>query len=270
MLVPSDTPPTADVASPRPPEPSPAKNGAPDAPARALVGRADRLASLIEVLLCSGFPTQLIVVAALAAVGLTPLASDGGLSLRFVTALSLIDTALLLGLIACFVAVRGDDPVQLFLGSRRVGRESVLGLLLVPVVLLTVAGLMLTIQALAPWLRNVEENPLASLLRNGRDVAIFGFVAVVAGGAREEVQRAFVLDRFERHLGGAWVGLVLFSVAFGLGHLLQGYDAAIVTGFLGLAWGLLYLGRRSVVAPLVCHAGFNLAEVLHYAWLSPS
>jgi membrane protease YdiL (CAAX protease family) len=270
VLVPSDTPPTADVASPRSPEPPATTSGTPGAPARASVRGGDRIASLIEVVLCSGFPTQLLVVAGLAAAGLAPLASDGGLSLRFVTALSLADTVLLLGLIAFFLVVRGDDPVRLFLGSRRVSRESALGLLLVPVVLLAVAGLMLTIQSLAPWLRNVEENPLASLLRNGRDVAIFGFVAVVAGGAREEVQRVFVLDRFERHLGGASVGLVLFSVTFGLGHLLQGYDAAIVTGILGFAWGLLYLGRRSVVAPLVCHAGFNLAEVLHYAWLSPS
>jgi membrane protease YdiL (CAAX protease family) len=58
------------------------------------------------------------------------------------------------------------------------------------------------------------------------------------------------------------VGLVLVSVAFGAGHILQGWDAAIVTGLLGAAWGVLYLLRRSAVAPIVSHAGYNAAQVL--------
>jgi membrane protease YdiL (CAAX protease family) len=87
-------------------------------------------------------------------------------------------------------------------------------------------------------------------------------VAVVAGGLREEVQRAFILHRFEQYLGGAMVGLVVFSVAFGLGHLIQGQDAAIATGLLGAFWGIVYLKRRSIVAPVICHALFNLTEVV--------
>ena len=58
-------------------------------------------------------------------------------------------------------------------------------------------------------------------------------VVVVAGGVREEIQRAFLLRRFEVWLGGSTVGIIVTSVAFGAGHVLQGYDAAIVTGLLG-------------------------------------
>ena len=50
-------------------------------------------------------------------------------------------------------------------------------------------------------------------------------------------------------------------MAFGLGHLVQGRDAAIVTALLGTVWGAVYLTRRSVVAPMVCHAIFNLTQV---------
>jgi membrane protease YdiL (CAAX protease family) len=53
-------------------------------------------------------------------------------------------------------------------------------------------------------------------------------------------------------------------VAFGAGHLMQGRDAAIVTGTLGAAWGTLYLLRRSVIAPAVSHAGFNTAEIVRH------
>lgn len=225
---------------------------------------AARLASVIEVMLCSGFPTQLSVMLGLAALGLTPIAADGGLSLRYVTLLSLVDTVVLVALIALFIRVRRDDWRALFLGSRSPWREGVLGLALAPAVLVLVALLLAVVLRYAPWLHNVGENPLASLFRSGRDIAIFAFVVVVAGGAREEIQRAFILNRFARDLGGAKLGLVLFSALFGLGHLLQGFDAALVTGLLGLIWGVLYLSRGSVVAPMVCHAVFNLAEVLHF------
>jgi membrane protease YdiL (CAAX protease family) len=127
-------------------------------------------------------------------------------------------------------------------------------------------GLSLAISQLAPWLRTVPENPLASLLRNPRDAAVFAVVVVVAGGVREEIQRAFILDRFERHLGGALVGLGVFSLVFGLGHALQGWDAVLLTATLGVIWGALYLARRSVVAPIVCHAAFNLAQVLYHTF----
>ena len=64
---------------------------------------------------------------------------------------------------------------------------------------------------------------------------------------------------------GPGLALVLTSVAFGAGHTLQGYDVAVATGVLGAFWGLLYLGRRSVVAAAVSHGLFNLAQVA-IAW----
>jgi membrane protease YdiL (CAAX protease family) len=55
---------------------------------------------------------------------------------------------------------------------------------------------------------------------------------------------------------------VVLSTAFGLGHLLQGRDAAIATGAMGAFWAVVYLRRRSSVAPMVSHALFNSLEVL--------
>ena len=34
---------------------------------------------------------------------------------------------------------------------------------------------------------------------------------------------------------------------------------------LGLIWGIVYLRRGSIVAPIVSHAGFNTAEIFRYA-----
>jgi membrane protease YdiL (CAAX protease family) len=63
------------------------------------------------------------------------------------------------------------------------------------------------------------------------------------------------------------VGLLLFSTIFGLGHLEQGYDVAIATALLGAFWGAIYLTRRSILGPMVGHAGFNLAMVAKFLTL---
>jgi membrane protease YdiL (CAAX protease family) len=98
-----------------------------------------------------------------------------------------------------------------------------------------------------------------------------GFVALVliAGGVREELQRAFLLHRFEQRLGGGSVGIAITSAAFGLGHTVQGWDAAIVTALMGAFWGAVYLSRRSVVSTVTNHALFNVTQIaLGYATLA--
>jgi membrane protease YdiL (CAAX protease family) len=223
------------------------------------VAPRDRIASTIEVLLCSGFPTQLVVTVALAAAGMPV-----GFTIRYIVWLSVIDTVLVVGLVLLFLRSRGERPSRVLLGNRPIRRETGLGIALVPVAFVLIVTAAQLIEWLAPGLRNPAGNPLAELLEHPVDIALFAVVAVVAGGFREEIQRAFVLHRFEQHLGGAPLGLALFSVAFGLGHAMQGWDAAIMTGLLGAFWGFVYLWRRTIAAAVVCHALFNLVEVLSH------
>jgi hypothetical protein len=65
---------------------------------------------------------------------------------------------------------------------------------------------LVTLQLVAPSLRNVPHNPLIDLVKTRTDAAIFAFVVMVAGGVREEIQRGFVLRRFEQYLGGGFAG----------------------------------------------------------------
>jgi membrane protease YdiL (CAAX protease family) len=214
-----------------------------------------RTAALLESVLCSGFPTQIAIIALLTSGGLGARDAAGRLSIGFVVTLSLVDAALVLALVWMFLRAHGERPRDVLLGRRRAAFEAVLGVMLV----------LGSIIMWAPWLRNQPRNPLEDLLSTSFHRLLFGVVVIVAGGLREEVQRAFILHRFEQRLGGALVGLVLFSFAFGLGHLDQGRDVAIATGTLGLFWGAVYLRRRSVVAPAVSHAGFNVLEILRHA-----
>jgi membrane protease YdiL (CAAX protease family) len=122
---------------------------------------------------------------------------------------------------------------------------------------------------LAPWLHNVEVNPFERLMQTPGQRAVLAFVVTIAGGLREEIQRAFILHRFAQSLGGAWLGLLLFSIAFGIGHLQQGRDVALATAALGAFWGAIYILRRSIVSPAIAHAGFNVSEILRHALLAP-
>ena len=114
---------------------------------------------------------------------------------------------------------------------------------------------------------HLPHNPLEDLMTNRRDAILFGIVAMVAGGVREETQRGFIVHRFDQYLGGGAIGVIVYSVFFGLGHVEQGIDAVMATGVLGAVWGALYLARRSIVAPMTSHAVFNLAQLVKYVAL---
>jgi membrane protease YdiL (CAAX protease family) len=219
-----------------------------------------RLAAIIEIVACSGFPTQILLIVALRLAHVEPF-DGGGLSITFVAALSFLDAGLVIGLCFFFLWMHRESPRAVFLGRRPFLGDALLGVALVPAIFFFVVLLLLLVVTFAPWLHNVPKNPLESLLQTPGGAWIFAGVAVVAGGLREELQRAFILHRFDGYLGGAELGVILWSVVFGLGHLHQGYDAVIATGCLGAIWGLVYLRRRSVVAPIVSHAGFNLTEI---------
>lgn len=235
-------------------------------PSSASPSGAERALAVLEVLLCSDVPTQLALAATLAALGFAP--TDGVLRLNYVAALAIGDSVLLLGLITWLVRARGERLRDLLLGRRPLLSEMRAGVPLIFLAFAIAVTLLLALQAVAPWLRTVPHNPLQDLVSTPGDAVVFGLVLIVAGGLREEVQRAFLLHRFERWLGGAKVGLVVTSAAFGLGHFLQGADAAVATAVLGAFWGTIYLRRRSIGATVVSHAGFNLVQVFQFLLLS--
>ena len=174
----------------------------------------------------------------------------------------LTDTVLLLALIIFLLRRRGERPLEVFFGHRPALSEIGAGVLSFPFVIAVMAGLMLVIRRFVPSLHNVPDNPLEKLLGDQFSIWVFLIVVIVAGGVREELQRAFLLHRFRGDLRQPWLGLVITSLAFGLGHQLQGLDAAIVTGTLGAIWGAMYLTRGSALAAIVSHSLFNSAQLL--------
>lgn len=224
--------------------------------------RVTRLRAAGEVLLCSEFPTQFAIGALLGRAGISPLEPSGALSERFLYLVSGIDTIVLLALIWLLMRLSGERARHVFFRRGTPAREVMVGFALVPLVFSLVVSLQLTINAAAPSLRNVPDNPFESMIQSPLQVVSFVVLVLVAGGVREELQRAFLLHRFDQALGGAWFGVVATSAAFGLGHVVQGWDAVVITAALGALWGVLYVARRNAIPGIVSHALFNAGQVL--------
>jgi membrane protease YdiL (CAAX protease family) len=230
-----------------------------------VVDPRERATAVLEILLCSSIPTQLAIGALLRLAGIPSTDAAGHLSLTFVLTLSLADTTLLIVMMVFFMHVHGETARATWFGGSHGIREALIGLATVPLVFVVVGILLNTIRLFAPSLHNVENNPLEQLAATPGQAAVFSLVAIIAGGVREELQRAFMLRRFELYLGGATLGVWVLSIAFGLGHVMQGWDAVVTTAALGAFWAWMYLQRRNSIGPIASHAGFNSVEILRVA-----
>src|SRR4029077_1470508 len=120
---------------------------------------SQRIVALIEVLLCSDYPTQAALATTFAALGYGPYGANGDLRVGFVVALSLLDTALLVGLMVFFLYAHGERPRDVFLGRRPVALEARYGVPLIFVALTIGIIILVTIQRYLPSLHTVENNP---------------------------------------------------------------------------------------------------------------
>jgi membrane protease YdiL (CAAX protease family) len=177
---------------------------------------------------------------------------------------------MLLALVALMQRLRREPFPSAFLGRGTAqGREVAAGLPWVAAIFVFAYSLKSLFRHLAPGIYSGERNVLEDLMRSPGDLGLFLFVALFTGGLKEEMQRAFVIRRFEAGWGPAWLGALLFAVYFGLGHRVQGWDEAIIAGLLGLAWGILFVIRKSVLAPVVSHGLYDALELIRYYLFGP-
>jgi membrane protease YdiL (CAAX protease family) len=245
--------------------PALAPTSAPEPPAAMPRQPPSAVVAITQIALCSGLPTQLILLFVLSAFGVQSPSTTRDWSLSYVAGVLVADSALVLGLIFLFLRWSAERPRDVFLGRRSVAWEWSLGIALVPMAFVVIAAINVIVQRYAPTLHQAQ-NPFQPLVQTPYGMVIFTSLSILAGGVREEMQRAFALHRFTQ-IGIPYAGLIVFSVIFGLGHIVQGWDAAIMTGSLGALWGYVYLRRGSIVAPAVCHGAFDAIQVIAFGLL---
>ncbi len=221
-----------------------------------------RLTAIGGVVLCSDIPTRLRSVFCSTLWASAP-ARRRQLEPRYVATLSLLDSVLLIGMMWTFMRLRGDRPRDVFIGPSPIAsakpRRPAADLCRVPH---RAAVIMLSVRALLPWTHNVETNPLQGLLGRPADIAVFAVVAVVAGGVREELQRAFLMNRFND-------GSAARSSASSSPVPHSAWGASCKAGTQrspplcsGRSGRRFMSRRRSAIAPVVSHSGFNLLQLV--------
>ena len=82
---------------------------------------------------------------------------------------------------------------------------------------------------------------------------IWIFLSLGAALAEEITFRGYALSRLKIISGNYWMGILLSSAAFSLGHLYQGLAGVVLTFVYGLLFAGLYVARRSVVPCVAAH-----------------
>ncbi|MCG3156417.1 MAG: hypothetical protein DKINENOH_03041 [bacterium] len=98
------------------------------------------------------------------------------------------------------------------------------------------------------------------------NIMVWFFASVFMGGFIEELQRLFIITRFERCFGmaGVVIALVMASLLQGAGHAYQGPERSFIYIFVGLAFGLVYLRKRSAAEAMACHAVYDVFGLLWF------
>ncbi len=72
-------------------------------------------------------------------------------------------------------------------------------------------------------------------------------------GVEETIFRGYLILRFREVTSNTAAAVLLSAVLFSLGHGYEGSAGVVTVGVMGLVFALVYLRRRSLVAPMVMH-----------------
>jgi len=222
----------------------------------------DKVQAAIEVLLLSGIVSGFF--AALPFSLQTQNQASGILmDTRLVSASILLEAWIFFVLLWLVLRLHRETLRDLGLRLARWRAEAMVGVALVPILFVSNLIVAAGFRYLLPEYY-LEHNPLTQMIRTAADLALFVASALIAGGIKEEVQRAFILTRFRQHLGGSSVGLVVWSLAFGAQHYVQGLQGIVAATLFGFLFGVVYLARRNLVAPIVAHGLYDTLALLGY------
>jgi membrane protease YdiL (CAAX protease family) len=90
-------------------------------------------------------------------------------------------------------------------------------------------------------------------------------VSLFAGLCEELAYRGYLIPYCLTWLP-QWPALAAAALLFGLAHLYQGAAGTIVTAFLGLAFGFLYVETGSLALPILLHAAVDISAMVT-AWI---
>lgn len=120
------------------------------------------------------------------------------------------------------------------------------------------------------WRRKVEErDPKAYYFmpRNGKERGLWALISLAAAVAEEVTFRAVLFALFTMVTGSPWIAALLASAAFGVSHMVQGAQSALIISAIALALHGLVAVSGSIHLAIVVHFLYDLIAGFSYGRL---
>ncbi len=164
-------------------------------------------------------------------------------------------------LVAFFLWRNGESPERIGWTTRSLGANLLLGVLLFPVVLIGAAVLGAILRSLG-LSGPAESTPSFLLPRGPAEIALAVILVIVVAVSEETIFRGYLIARLEGITANIPFAVILSSAIFALGHGYEGTAGIVTVGVMGLVFALLFVWRRSLVAPITIHFLNNFVGIV--------
>lgn len=179
-------------------------------------------------------------------------ASQGVASFRLTAIATILRDLALVCLIAYFVRRNREPIAKIGWSFRNWLQEAALGLVLF-VPLSYGAGFVQA--ALSHIGLSAPPKYLAGLTpkRTPGELALALILVIVVAFAEETMFRGYLILRLRATTQSLFAAVILSAVIFSFGHGYEGSAGVVAVGFMGLVFALVYVWRKSLIAPMVMH-----------------
>ncbi len=192
--------------------------------------------------------------------------NQSGLSFVLVAISTILRDLALVSLILFFLWRNGEPIGKIGWTFRNGWKDVFLGILLF-IPLFLGAGLLESAFRAAGL--SAPSTPLPSFLSaKGYSGFILAFVLVVVVALAEEtIFRGYLILRLRNVTRSIPAAIILSAVIFSLGHGYEGSAGIATVGLMGAALAVVYVWRRSLVAPIVIHFLVDFIGIVLLPWL---
>jgi uncharacterized protein len=177
---------------------------------------------------------------------------QGQLGFVLVAAATIFRDAALVTLVLYFLWRNGEPITRIGWSWHRPVREVLVGIAcFIPVCV----GAALVEETLSHLGLSTPKTPLPSFLKEQgwTEVILAVVLVVVVAIAEETIFRGYLLLRFQDLLRSTTGAVLLSSAIFAAGHGYEGGAGLVTVGLMGAAFAVVYLWRKSLVAPVTMH-----------------
>ncbi len=197
-------------------------------------------------------PRELAVFLVLVIAAIVPgvLANVGGKPFVLASISTMLHELALVVVVLYFVSTSGQQLSSIGLSLHRAGREIAIGIALYLPMFLALALLAALLGVAGATQPHVPEQIKPQTLP---DLALATLLVVVVAFAEEILFRGYLLTRLRAVTRSTVAAIVISCTIFAAGHVYEGALGVAAAWFMGLVFSVVYLWRRSLIAPIVLH-----------------